>query len=429
MGNQGLMDIWKIKKDFPQLDHGLHYLDSAATSLKPRQVVERIAEFSLQDYASVHRGIYQLGERSTELYEASREKISRFVGRKEPETLVFTRNTTESLNLLASSLSHSLEPGDEVLLTEMEHHSNIVPWFFLREKGIKINFVPVAPDYTIDMDKFQEMIHKRTKIVSFTGVSNVLGTINPVRDMCRIAHENSSICIVDGAQYVPHMKVDIDKLGVDFLAFSGHKMLGPSGIGALVGNPEIMRKMPPYQGGGEMIRSVTFDSVTYEDIPLKFEAGTPNIEGAVGFAAAVDYLQMIGMDNIRDHEREIMEYVLRRENDNELEDLVSFGPRDLNKRAAIYTFNIGNMPVFDPDKFDTSIRITKSIHPHDLAHDLDSQSIDIRSGHHCAMPLLSILGQSATARASFYIYNDKGDVDALFSVLEKLEESIHARGS
>lgn len=412
-----------IKQDFPILGrtfngHGMVYLDNAATTQKPLAVIEAISDYYENYNSNVHRGVYRLSEESTDRYEKSRENIASFVS-SETDGLVFVRNATEALNLLAYSLGHRLKRGDIILLSEMEHHSNIVPWQFLMEKGVKLDYVKMTSDYTLDRDDYANKLKKKPKIVSITQASNVLGTINPVKEMATEAHEAGSTFIVDGAQSVPHMPVDFHAIGCDFLVFSGHKMLGPMGIGCLAGNPESLESMDPFLGGGDMIREVQYERATWNDVPYKFEAGTPNVAGAIGLSAAANYLRDLGMEEVRGHEKTLMKKTLDLSRD--VEDLVSFGPPDPEMRGGVFSFNIGNLPFFKlNDKLEENdVVISGTVHPHDLAASLDSFGIMIRSGHHCAMPLMGRLDVAATSRASYYVYNSLEDVKNLFAHLNE----------
>lgn len=418
----------KIKQDFPifntEKNRNLTYLDSAASSQKPKKVMDAVANFYENYYSNVHRGIYSLSETATDMYEKSRENVSKFIGSTSSDQIVFLRNTTEALNLLSYSLGRNLSAGDEILISIMEHHSNIVPWQFLEEKGIRVIYTDITRDGRLDMEDFRRKINPRTKIVSITQVSNLLGTINPVRDIGEIAHDNGSIFIVDGAQSVPHMKVNVQDIGCDFFAFSGHKMLGPSGIGVLYGKKEMLDQMHPFLGGGEMIRTVSTSGSTWNDVPLKFEAGTPNIEGAIGLSAAVDYLNELGMDQVRDHEKDLIQYTLKMEDQYNIENLVSYGPRDSDERGGVYSFNMGEIPPMDMGGrlMDNGVVIGSSVHPHDVSSSLDVSDVAVRSGHHCAMPLNHRLGVVATSRASYYVYNTRKDVEKLFEQLERIRK-------
>jgi cysteine desulfurase/selenocysteine lyase len=402
------MDPHAIRKDFPILERQVHgkplvYLDSTATSQKPRQVIEAITGFYEDHNANVHRGIYALAEEATEAYESARAKIASFLGAPDPSTIVFTRGTTESINLVAHAWGRTfLREGDEVVLTEMEHHSNIVPWqLAAKDTGAVLRYAPITDDGLLDVDAFRALLTDRTKLVAVSGQSNVLGTLPPLRDIAALAHDAGAKVLVDGAQFVSHNPVDVAALDVDFLTFSGHKMLGPTGSGGLYGRRELLEAMGPYHGGGEMIMEVYPDRSTYKEPPFKFEAGTPPIAQAVGLGAAVDYLEGIGMDAVRAHERELTAYALER-----LSGIGAriFGPTDLDLRGGAVSFWL------------------KDVHPHDLAQVLDQEGVAIRAGHHCAQILMRRLGVPATARASFYVYNVAEDVDALVAALEKAEE-------
>ena len=403
----------KIRNDFPIFRNNpeLIYLDNAATTQKPDSVVKSIVNYYENFYSNVHRGVYRISEEATSMYESARKNVSAFIGSRDQSSIVFTRNTTESINLLSYTIGRKLKKGDRILLTEMEHHSNIIPWYFLKEAGIKIDFARVKEDFTLDYEDFAAKLLPETRIASFTHVSNVLGTINNVRELTKMCHENSTIAVVDGAQSVPHMKVDVEKIDCDFLAFSGHKMLGPSGIGVLYGKEDLLKEMEPFQGGGEMIREVDYTNATWNDIPWKFEAGTQNVEGAIGLSSAIDYLKHLGMDNVMDHEKRLIEHLITRT--NEIDNLISFGPLDVEKRGAVFSFNIGDVMSYSlvEAAIRKNIKISESIHPHDVASFMDHKNIAVRSGHHCAMPLMGRLGVAATARASPYIYNKISELD------------------
>jgi cysteine desulfurase/selenocysteine lyase len=382
-------------------DKPLIYLDSAATSQKPIAVIDTISRYYREYNANIHRGIYKLAEEATLAHEGARENVAKFVNAKRVSEIVFTRNTTEALNLVAYSWGRAnVRRGDKIVLTIMEHHSNIVPWQLLaEEKGARIEFIKINEDGEVRQDEVHELIDDRTKIVCVTQASNVLGTINPVKDIGRAAHRSRALFLVDAAQSVPHMPVDVQDIDCDFAAFSGHKMLGPTGIGVLYGKTEHLEGMPPFLGGGEMIREVHTTGSSWKDLPYKFEAGTPNVSGAIGLGAAVDYLRRIGMKNVFDHEREITRYALDRL--KRLEGMKIYGPMDADRRVGVVSFNLGD------------------IHSHDLASILDEEGIAIRSGHHCAQPLMEFLEIPSTSRASFYIYNNKEEVDVLIGALEK----------
>ena len=392
-----------VRSDFPILAQQVHgqrlvYLDSAATTQKPRQVIEAIAGYYRTLNANVHRGAYDLAVRATEAYEAARQTVAAFVGAPDPDGVVFVRGATEALNLAAASLGRlKVHAGDAVVVTAMEHHSNLIPWQFLAEaRDARLVMVELTADGRLDVDSFRRALEERPKVVAFTHVSNVLGTINPVAELTRLAHDAGAVVVVDGAQAAPHLPVNVAALDCDLYAFSGHKMLGPMGIGALVGKPAVLEAMPPYQGGGEMIRTVHDTTATYAPPPHKFEAGTPNVEGAVGLAAAIEYLAALGMDQVAAHERALTAYAIERL--SAIEGVTLYGPAE---RAGVVSFTLGD------------------IHPHDLATIVDSEGVAIRAGHHCAQPLMRRLDVAATARATFYLYNTREDVDALAAALEK----------
>lgn len=396
-----------VKGDFPILNtlingKKLVYLDNSATTQKPKQVIAAMTHFYEHYNANVHRGIYTLSRQATEEYEKARMVIADFIGASFDE-IIFTKGTTESLNLLASSLGKTLQEGDEIVLSEMEHHSNIVPWQQLaKEKKCVIKYIPLTINYTLDLAKAQELITPKTKIVSVTHMSNVLGTINPIPKLAELAHAFNAVLIVDGAQSVPHMPVNVQKLGCDFLAFSGHKMSGPTGIGVLYGKRKLLMSMEPFLYGGDMIREVSFDSASWNELPWKFEAGTPAIAQAIGLAAAVQYLQKYGMDKIVEDEKKLTAYALHKL--SAIPGLKIIGSSDSNHRGAIFSF------------------ILDGIHSHDVSEILDREGIAVRGGHHCAMPLMSKLNLPGTARASFYIYNTEKDVDALVQGIHKVQE-------
>ncbi len=405
-----LLNVPAIKADFPILQRTVHdkrlvYLDSAATSQKPQQVIDATSDFYSRYNANVHRAIYELGEEATREYEGAREKIAAFIHAKSPNDIAFTKSTTESINVVAYGygLKGKIQKGDEIVGSVMEHHSNHVPWHFVKDhKGAVLKYVDVTDDGTLRMEQYDELLSKRTKIVTVTLCSNVLGTINPVREIAKRAHEVGAICVVDAAQAAPHMRIDVQDLNADFLAFSGHKMLGPTGIGVLYGKPELLEETEPLLGGGEMIREVHLGSAKWNDVPFKFEGGTPNIAGAIGLGVAVDYLTKLGMDAVRAHEMEMTQDAL--EKLDRLRGVRTYGPRDVKKRAGVVSFTIDNA------------------HPHDIASILDVEGICIRSGHHCAQPLMERYELPATARASFYIYNDIDDIDALVGGIKRVQE-------
>ncbi len=391
-----------IKKDFPIFNNSdLVYLDNAATTHKPQSVLNAVDRLYTEANANVHRALYSLGSESTERFENSRTKVADFINSNSAKEIIFTSGTTESINLLARSLGNTLNPGDEILISEMEHHSNIVPWQLTAERtGTTLNYIPVTETGELDLSEPEHYFKPNTKIVSITHISNVLGTINPVKKLAEMAHEMGALFIVDGAQGVPHLQVNVQDLGCDFYAFSGHKMLGPTGIGALWGKTELLNEMDPFMGGGEMIETVTMESSTWNEIPYKFEAGTPNFAQAVGLGAAVDYLKTIGMSTIAEHEKTLTAYALNKI--NQIEGIRIHGSAD--ERAGVISFNVDG------------------IHPHDLAQFLNEDNIALRVGHHCAQPLLSTLGETATARLSFYIYNDESDVDKFYDSLTNIRK-------
>ena len=391
-----------IKKDFPIFNNSdLVYLDNAATTHKPQSVLNAVDRLYTEANANVHRALYSLGSESTERFENSRTKVADFINSNSAKEIIFTSGTTESINLLARSLGNTLNPGDEILISEMEHHSNIVPWQLTAERtGTTLNYIPVTETGELDLSEPDHYFKPNTKIVSITHISNVLGTINPVKKLAEMAHEMGALFIVDGAQGVPHLQVNVQDLGCDFYAFSGHKMLGPTGIGALWGKTELLNEMDPFMGGGEMIETVTMESSTWNEIPYKFEAGTPNFAQAVGLGAAVDYLKIIGMSTIAEHEKTLTAYALNKI--NQIEGIRIHGSAD--ERAGVISFNVDG------------------IHPHDLAQFLNEDNIALRVGHHCAQPLLSTLGETATARLSFYIYNDESDVDKFYDSLTNIRK-------
>jgi cysteine desulfurase / selenocysteine lyase len=394
------LDIIQLRSDFPILRREVRpgvplvYLDSTATTQKPLAVLQAMDEFYRRSNANIHRGVHTLAEEATALYEQAREKVARFINAPAAEQIIFTRNATESINLVAYTWARAnLKSGDLVILTEMEHHSNLIPWQMLAaERGVALEFVPVTGDGLLDLDIYRSLLARIPKLVAFSGMSNVLGTINPVAEMVRMAHEAGAVTLVDGAQSVPHLPVDVQALGVDFLAFSAHKMLGPTGIGALYGKADLLEAMPPFLGGGIMIKTVHLRSFTPNDVPHKFEAGTPAIAEAVGFGAAVEYLTKVGMEAVAAHEQEIVSYALERL--EEIPDVKVLGP-SADKKGGVAAFTL------------------KGVHPHDVAQILDTYGIAVRAGHHCAQPLHEKFGVPATSRASFYLYSLKEEVDKL----------------
>ena len=393
-----MVNFKTIIKDFPILnrkinDNKLIYFDNAATSQKPKVVIDTLSNFYSNNNANIHRGVHTLSMEATYLYDESKEKIAEFINAPNNKSIIFTKGTTESINLIADSWGQSnLKESDNIVITELEHHSNIVPWQELIKKTkSKLQYIPINSDGTLNLTNINNIITKNTKIVSMTHVSNGIGTINNIKEIIKIAKSVGAKTIIDAAQSVPHMPIDVSDLDCDFLAFSGHKMLAPTGIGVLYGKKELLESMPPYQKGGDMILEVTYDKSTWNEIPFKFEAGTPNIAGAVGLSAATKYLMEIGMQNIREHEIEITKYAYS--NLMNIDGIEILGPEDIDIRAGLISFNIPN------------------IHPHDLGTFLDSKGIAIRTGHHCAMPLIKKLGSHSSARASFYIYNTNKEVD------------------
>ena len=404
------LDIAKIRKDFPILERetrpgvSVVYLDSTATSQKPLMVIEAMNAYYRRSNANIHRGVHTLAEEATSLYENAREKIAHFINAAAAREVVYTRNTTESINLVANTWGRkNLGEGDVVILTEMEHHSNLVPWQMLQaEKGIILEFIPVNEQGFLDIDVYRSLLDRRPKLVSFAHMSNVLGTINPADELIRMAHQVNALALVDGAQAVPHLPVNVQSLDADFYAFSAHKMCGPTGIGVLYGKTHLLEEMPPFLGGGDMIKDVKLRSFRPNALPHKFEAGTPAIAEAVGFGAAVDYLSGIGMEQVSAHEREITEYAIERL--VEIPGLNLLGPSSSGKKGGVVSFTLDG------------------IHPHDVAQILDQDGIAIRAGHHCAQPLHETLGISASSRASFYLYSLPEDVDRLVEGLYKVKE-------
>ncbi len=402
-------DVAKIRTDFPILQREvrpgvpLSYLDSTATAQKPLAVITAMNDYYRRSNANIHRGVYTLAEEATALYEDARKKIARFINAPSARQVIYTRNTTESINLVAYTWARAnLRAGDLVILTEMEHHSNLVPWHMLElERGIRLEFVPVTETGLLDLGEYKKLLEQSPKLVSFTQMSNVLGTINPAREMIRWAHQAGAVTLVDGAQSVPHFAVDVQALEVDFLAFSAHKMCGPTGIGALYGRASLLEAMPPFLGGGDMIREVKLRSFKPNALPHKFEAGTPAIAEAVGFGAACDYLTAIGMDKIAAHEHEITEYALERL--EEIPGVKVFGPGIQDK---------GGMAAFT----------LEGVHPHDVAQILDGEGVEVRAGHHCAQPLHEKFNLPATSRASFYLYSTKEEVDRLVNGIYKVKQ-------
>ena len=404
------LDVARVQKDFPILSteiggRRLVYLDSASSSQKPAVVLEGMNRYYETTHANVHRGVYRIAEEATARFEEARAKVAAFIGAASPAEVVFTKNVTEALNLVAYSWGRAnLEPGDVVVLTEMEHHANIVPWLQLKaERGIELRYLhltgPDSPEPgLLDLTDLERTL-EGAKLFAFTAMSNVLGTINPIRRLTDAAHAAGALAVVDGAQYVPHLPTDVAELGADFFGFTGHKMLGPTGIGGLWARPELLEAMPTFLGGGEMIRDVRLDGFTPNEVPWKFEAGTPPIAEAIGLGLAIDYLQAIGIPAIRAHEKALTDYALRSLTERLGDDITIHGPRDTAHRGGVISFGY------------------KDIHPHDLSQVLDQSNVCVRAGHHCAKPLMRCLGVGATARASVYLYNDESDIDALIDAL------------
>ncbi|MFB9279111.1 cysteine desulfurase [Cohnella cellulosilytica] len=402
------MDPIALKSEFPILHqdingHPLVYLDNGATTQKPRSVIEAVKRYYEWDNANVHRGVHTLGSRATDAYEGAREKVARFLNAPASRQIIFTRGTTTALNLVASGYARqTLREGDEIVITPMEHHSNLIPWQqAAKATGATLKYIPLQPNGTVALEDVETTVTERTKIVAITYVSNVLGTINPIAEIAKIAHRKGAILVVDGAQSTPHMKVDVQALDVDFYAFSGHKMCAPTGIGALYGKAQLLERMEPIEFGGEMIDFVELHDSTWKELPWKFEGGTPIIAGAVGLGAAIDFLEQVGLPNIEAHEHKLVRYAMDRL--SSIDGVKIYGP-SAEERAGIITFNLGD------------------VHPHDVATVLDTEGIAVRAGHHCCQPLMRWLNVSATARASFYLYNTEQDIDRLAESLVKTKE-------
>ncbi|AIC99571.1 cysteine desulfurase SufS [Bacillus subtilis] len=400
------MNITDIREQFPILHqqvngHDLVYLDSAATSQKPRAVIETLDKYYNQYNSNVHRGVHTLGTRATDGYEGAREKVRKFINAKSMAEIIFTKGTTTSLNMVALSYARAnLKPGDEVVITYMEHHANIIPWQqAVKATGATLKYIPLQEDGTISLKDVRETVTSNTKIVAVSHVSNVLGTVNPIKEMAKIAHDNGAVIVVDGAQSTPHMKIDVQDLDCDFFALSSHKMCGPTGVGVLYGKKALLENMEPAEFGGEMIDFVGLYESTWKELPWKFEAGTPIIAGAIGLGAAIDFLEEIGLDEISRHEHKLAAYALERF--RQLDGVTVYGPEE---RAGLVTFNLDD------------------VHPHDVATVLDAEGIAVRAGHHCAQPLMKWLDVTATARASFYLYNTEEEIDKLVEALQKTKE-------
>ena len=404
------LDVARIKADFPILKREVNgarlvYLDSASSSQKPVQVLDAMERCYRDSYANVHRGVYTIAEETTAAFEDGRAKVAQLLHAGSPDEIVFTKNATEAINLVAYSWARAnLGEGDIVVLTEMEHHANIVPWQILAaERGVELRFIPVTPGYELDLSTLEQLLDG-ARLLAFTAVSNVLGTINDVRALVDAAHAAGALALVDAAQAVPHLEIDVAAWDADFVAWTGHKMLGPTGIGGLWARPEILDAMPPFLGGGEMIRDVTTSGFSTNDVPWKFEAGTPPIAEAIGLGAAVDYLRALGLDAVRAHEQALTAYALDALAERFGERLTIYGPSDLDRRGGVISF------------------LFEGIHAHDISQVVDEAGVCVRAGHHCAKPLMRVLGVPATTRASFYVYNDEADVDALVEALVRAEQ-------
>ena len=390
----------RCKTDFPILNDRLIYLDNSSTTQKPQKVIDAITNFYTKSNANVHRGIYNLSEQATISFEKAHQTVAKFISAEKQE-IIFTSGTTQSINILSNSIP--LNAGDEILLTQMEHHSNLIPWQQrAKEVGAKIQFIPITNDYRLDMKAAQQLITEKTKIISVSHMSNVLGTINPIKELATLAHQHNTLLIVDAAQSAPHLPINVKELDCDFLTFSGHKMCGPTGIGVLYGKKQLLKSLQPVIFGGGMVNEVTYQDATWRDTPEKFEAGTPNIAGAIGLEAAINYLQSIGMYKIKEHSKKLSEYALQKL--QTIPNLTIIGPNSTEKRGAVFSFTLSN------------------IHPHDVAEILNQNNIAVRAGHHCAMPLMNILKISGTTRASFYIYNTIEDIDTLIKAIKKVQE-------
>lgn len=401
------LDVTAIRKDFPILAQQVHgkpliYLDNAATSQKPKCVIEALARFYQMDNANIHRGVHQLSERSTQSYEAARGKVQRFLNAANTREIIFVRGATEGINLVAQTYGRThVSAGDEIVISAMEHHSNIVPWQMLcEEKGAVLRVIPINDRGEVEFDQFEKLLNHRTRLVAVSHVSNALGTINPVREIVKTAHGWNVPVLIDGAQAVPHMKVDVRSLDCDFYVFSGHKVFGPTGIGVLYGREQLLEDMPPWQGGGDMIRSVTFEKTTYNDLPYKFEAGTPDIAGVIGLGAAIDYLDQIGMDAVAAHEHDLLEY----------------GTRALESISGLRLIGTAR------EKAGVLSFVIDGVHPHDAGTILDREGVAVRAGHHCAQPVMDRFGVSSTTRASLAFYNTREDIDALVAGIQKVKE-------
>ncbi len=406
MLNQTLT-IELLKKDFPIFNRKINekiitYLDSASTTQKPMQVIEAMNKFYNEYNANIHRGVYKISAEATEAYEEAHKKVASLINANQEE-IIFTKGTTESINLLAYSLCKTLKPGDEIVLSQLEHHSNLVPWQQLAKQfNLKLNFIKIDSECRLDLKNAESIITEKTKIVSVCHISNAVGTINPVKDIAKLAHKHNAIFIVDAAQSVPHIPVDVKDLNCDFLAFSSHKMLGPTGIGVLYGKKQLLENLSPFLYGGDMISEVKFEDSTWNDLPWKFEAGTPNISGGIALGAAADYLKTAGLENIQRHVKEVSDYAAERL--STISGVIIYGPKDPKERSGIISFNI------------------EGIHAHDVASLLDRENVCVRGGHHCAMPLMNLLGVPGTVRVSFYLYNTFDDVEVLYNAVENAKK-------
>ena len=399
-------DVERVRADFPILTREVYgrplvYLDNAASAQKPRQVIQAMTDCMEQHYSNVHRGVHRLSQEATDLYEAGRQKVARLMNAASDDEIVFTRGATEAINLVASSLGQTLEPGDEVIFTQMEHHSNIVPWQMLRDRtGITLKAVPITPEGELDMEAFDKLLTPKTKLVAVVHISNALGTVNPIKQIAEKAHAVGAKVLVDGCQALPHMRVDVRDLDVDFYAFSAHKLYGPTGIGGLYGKKDLLNALPPYQGGGEMIASVTLEESTFKNAPHRFEAGTPPIIEAVGMGAAVDYLEGLGLESVAAHEAGLLAYATGKL--EAIEGLTLYGTA--REKAGILSFTLD------------------CAHPHDIGTIVDRTGVAVRAGHHCAQPLMDAFGVPATARASIGLYNTKAEIDALIDAVQTVRE-------
>jgi len=412
-----MLNVERVRADFPILSREVNgkplvYLDNASTSQKPRAVIEAISRYYENTNANIHRGIHVLAEEATAQYEEVRVKVARFIGAPDPRAVIFVRNTTEAINLAARTWGKAnLKPGDEIVVTEAEHHSNLLPWQMIAtDTGAKVRAIPITDEGVLDLPAARALIGPKTRLVAVAHMSNVLGTINPVKELAELAHANGALILLDGAQSVPHLPVDVGDLGCDFLAFSSHKMLGPTGVGVLWARRELLEPLDPLFGGGGMIREVWIDRATWADVPERFEAGTPNIGGVIALGTAIDYLSDLGMKNVRSHEVEVTDYALKALRDLG-DDVRVFGPSDLSQRGGVVSFYY------------------RDVHPHDVATVIDQEGVAIRASHHCCQPLMRRLGVAATCRASFYVYNRKAEADVLVRSLNQVKEIFSSVGA